>query len=404
MSAGRMSVIGVVATLAVVHTFAADKPDEGAPSVAKAMEGKQGKPLKVFLMAGQSNMQGKARVKTIERLTLAGGDKQLYSDMMGADGKTIAPKGVYEVYFTEGRTGSAVEAGPARPGFSEESGPDDSFGPDYTFGIDMQKHLNEPFLIIKTAWGGKSLCQQFRPPSAIDGTMGKDKFGHEAGYYYQLMIKHVREVLADPGKYHPAYNKDDGYEIAGFAWFHGYNDMIQSEAEFYRATETKPQFAEYTRLMACFIRDVRKDLGAPKMPFVIGVVGFDGPIADVNNSQYKFREAQAVTASLPEFAGNVVAVRTAECWDMELQRLIDKVHEACKKKLLEENPKMGPRAISQAIEKGGAAKMAPEALSPEEFKLYQAGQSNAAFHYMGSAQIYGKIGKVLAEGMAKMVK
>jgi alpha-galactosidase len=94
-------------------------------------------------MAGQSNMQGKARVKTIERLTLAGGDKKLYSDMMGVDGRTIVPKGVYEVYFTEGRTGSTVEAGPARPGFGEESDPDDSFGPDYTFGIYMQKHLNE---------------------------------------------------------------------------------------------------------------------------------------------------------------------------------------------------------------------------------------------------------------------
>ena len=30
----------------------------------------------------------------------------------------------------------------------------------------MQKHLNEPLLIIKTAWGGKNLLQQFRPPSA----------------------------------------------------------------------------------------------------------------------------------------------------------------------------------------------------------------------------------------------
>ena len=28
--------------------------------------------------------------------------------------------------------------------------------------------------------------------------------------------------------------------------------------------------------MACFIRDVRKELAAPKMPFVIGVIGVHG--------------------------------------------------------------------------------------------------------------------------------
>lgn len=30
----------------------------------------------------------------------------------------------------------------------------------------MQKHVNEPILIIKNAWGGKSLHTDFRSPSA----------------------------------------------------------------------------------------------------------------------------------------------------------------------------------------------------------------------------------------------
>ena len=41
-----------------------------------------------------------------------------------------------------------------------------AFGPEYAFGILMEKHLDQPVLIIKTAWGGKSLHYDFRPPSA----------------------------------------------------------------------------------------------------------------------------------------------------------------------------------------------------------------------------------------------
>ena len=39
-------------------------------------------------------------------------------------------------------------------------------GPEFTFGIYMEKELKEPILIIKTAWGGRSLNTEFRPPSA----------------------------------------------------------------------------------------------------------------------------------------------------------------------------------------------------------------------------------------------
>jgi hypothetical protein len=387
MSSRKSLVIGLVAALAALSTIVAEA-----------------KPLKVYIMAGQSNMQGKARGKTIERMLLTGGDKQLYGDMMDKDGTLILPKDVHEVYFTVSKRGWTVDAGPAWPGFGKESNLEASFGPDYTFGIYMQKHLNEPFLIIKTAWGGKSLRFNFRPPSAGGFTGAKDKFGEPEGHFYNKMLENVNTVLADLDKYHPAYKKEDGYEIAGFVWFQGYNDMIAADNEVYRATADKPAFAEYTRLMACFIRDVRKDLAAPKMPFVIGVVGFDGPISDEKNPKYQFREAQAATAALPEFAGNVVAARTADCWDMELQRINDKASDACRKKLLIESPKMGPRAISQAIERGAAAEIAPEVLSPEELKIYQTGQSNASFHYMGSAQIYGKIGKVFADAMIGMEK
>src|SRR5438874_13303471 len=77
--------------------------------------------------------------------------------------------------------------------------------------------------------------------------------------------------------------------------------------------------------MAYFIRDVRKDLNAPKMPFVIGVLGVGGSTSEYGPDQqrYKsthdnFRAAMAAPSALPEFKGNVAAIRTEKYWDREL--------------------------------------------------------------------------------------
>ena len=130
------------------------------------------RPLKVYILAGQSNMQGQARVRTIERLNMTDDSKQMYQDMKVKDGLPSAVKDVYGVYFTAGdmKKGRArdlsVQKGPLKPGYEGEMTENTSFGPDYTFAIYMQKHLKEPILLIKTAWGGRDLLQQFRPPSA----------------------------------------------------------------------------------------------------------------------------------------------------------------------------------------------------------------------------------------------
>ena len=70
----------------------------------------------------------------------------------------------------------------------------------------------------------------------------------------------------------------------------------------------------YSELLAHFIRDVRKELSAPEMPFIIGVMGVGG----VQEEPNYFRQAMAAPAALPEFKGNVVAVQTAPYWDEAL--------------------------------------------------------------------------------------
>ena len=63
------------------------------------------------------------------------------------------------------------------------------------------------------------------------------------------MIKLINDVLADPGKYTNDYDPEQGYEIAGFGWFQGFNDIIARKATWYKATEDKPEFAHHTELL-----------------------------------------------------------------------------------------------------------------------------------------------------------
>jgi hypothetical protein len=289
--------VGAMLTMAWVSSDAADKPIGGA----------QGRPLKVFIMAGQSNMEGKAQVRTIARLNMTDDARPMYQDMNVKAGLPSAVENVYGVYFNGGdkhrgqERPVSVEKGPLKPGFGAEMTENTTFGPEYTFAIYMHKHLQNPILIIKTAWGGRDLIQQFRSPSAGKYTKDEDRFGNPTGYYYGQIIQHVKEVLADPGQYHPAYNKDAGYEIAGFVWFQGYNDLVGP----YPEAGGKKDYSEYGRLMACFIRDMRKDLEAPRMPFVIGVMGIGGPIEDE-----KVSFVPAVEAAFGK--ENVIVVKDAQ--------------------------------------------------------------------------------------------
>jgi alpha-galactosidase len=74
----------------------------------------------------------------------------------------------------------------------------------------------------------------------------------------------VKEVLANLQTLFPDYD-GRGYELAGFGWHQGWNDRINQAFN-----------DEYEKNLANFIRDVRKDLGVPKLPFVIAETGMSG--------------------------------------------------------------------------------------------------------------------------------
>ncbi len=381
------------------------------------------KPLKVFILAGQSNMQGHANLSTFGAMADDPATAPLLKEMLDKDGK---PKVCDKVWITSiGCLGDAYsdlteQTGKLTAGFG--AGGENNIGPEYTFGLTMQKHLDQPILIIKTSWGGRSLHTDFRSPSAGAFVLTKetqelwDKYPEGAhgvpkledrpafyaekaaatGVYYREMIKHVQRVLKDIKRVVPEYNERQGYELAGFVWFQGFNDYVDGGV--YPKQGEAGGYDPYAELLVHFIRDVRKDLNAPKLPFVIGVMGIDGLRGDQEGSMKHFREAQRKPTTLKEFKGNVVAVETAPFWDDELEKLLGQMESYWPKvdKQVEEEKKTNPNADAWE----NKMKLMAENFTAQEWKQLQ-GASNGGYHYLGAAKILAPIGQSFAEAFIK---
>ncbi len=130
------------------------------------------KKLKVFILAGQSNMEGHARISTFDYIGDDPATAPLLKQMRDSEGKPTVCDNVWISYLTGKYDGSANGEGTGKltAGYGERgSKPTEDggkIGPEFTFGLAMDAALQEPVLIIKTAWGGRSLNTQFRPPSA----------------------------------------------------------------------------------------------------------------------------------------------------------------------------------------------------------------------------------------------
>jgi len=402
------------------------------------------KPLKVYILAGQSNMEGHAKVETFDYIGDDPATAPMLKDMRGPDGKPRVCERVWISYLTGSPDRGTLGEGSGKltAGYGSRKDPKEDggkIGPEFTFGITMAKATDGPILIIKTAWGGKSLNTDFRPPSAgpyefseaqlaglkkrgKDIAQAKADKAARTGRYYRLMIDHVKKVLANPKRIVPDYDPKAGYEIAGFVWFQGWNDMVDSGT--YPHRRNPDGYAKYSEWMADFIRDVRKDLNAPKMPFVIGVMGVGG----VREKPDYFRQAMAAPAKVHEFKGNVVAVQTAPYWDKPLADIAAKHGKIRKVSYYLRKGNVPGRVVSsnyaiayslrkqywdtpiedrkmtkeqqQAYIKEYRAKL----ITPEDGAMWKRGVSNAGYHYLGCAKTIALIGKAFAEAMHEMAK
>ena len=195
------------------------------------------------------------------------------------------------------------------------------------------------------------------------------------------------------------------FEIAGFVWLQGWNDMVNRDVYPIPKKDSKePRYADYSRWMADFIRDVRKDLKVPKMPFVIGVMGVGG--IKPNEHVAAFREAMAAPAALPEFKGKVVAVPTAPFWSEELSAIAAKREKVSQMSyFLNSKHKDHANAdgkMTEAQKREYLKDYEANVITPAEAELWRRGASNAGYHYLGCAKTFALMGKAFAEELMKL--
>lgn len=245
----------------------ATKPDSSTiPSTTKI---KARVPTKVFILAGQSNMQGQGVVSMDHPKHYNGGKGNLewsmkYSasadkmkHLKDSQGNWTVREDVQISYKSKDKQ----RKGNLSIGYTGYGG-SSHIGPELQFGHVMGDYFDEPVLLIKTAWGGKSLYVDFRPPSA----------GGQVGSYYKQMIEEIHEALRDLD--------DAPYELAGFVWMQGWNDMVNKSA-----------IVEYADNLIHLANDVREAFDTPQLPFIVGELGNGGPTRKKGNMA-DFRKAQ----------------------------------------------------------------------------------------------------------------
>ena len=289
------------------------RPDDKAPDSKK--------PVKVFILMGQSNMVGMGDINPDTKpgtLTTLTKTEKKYPFLVDDEGKWTVRK---DVYYYDARVKKSSP-------LSLTSNNGASIGPELGFGYVMGQVLDEPVLILKSCIGNRSLGWDLLPPGSeryeaevtergqkvrkvfagykdspdswVKGTEPKP-IAWYAGKQYDDDMANAKAALADLAKIYPDY-KGQGYEIVGFVWWQGHKDQ--------NAVHT----ARYEQNLVRLIRCLRKDYNAPNVKFVLatgcGNPGREGFGLQIAEAQLAVGDAK----KHPEFAGNVKAVDSRDLW------------------------------------------------------------------------------------------
>jgi len=355
MSVGRTFGCGNVALAALAALVVAGPAWSAQP--------KKG-PLKVFILAGQSNMDGQAHVRTIDFLGEdPDKDRAALLKKFKPDGKTLVTRD--DVWVANG--GVYGNLGPGYGGRKDYDKLGSNIGPEYAFGYFMGEALEEQVLLIKYGPGGQSLYVNFRPPSA-GMPQGKDIKPEDVGNQYRVLVGYVHDTLKNLKQRFPEYDEKAGYEIVGFVWFQGYNDMFDETGR-----------KEYGKNLVYLINDLRKELKAPQMKVVVGVMGVNGLRNEIGK-QKDVRDGQRFVNTVPEFKGNVKAIESA--------------------------PLLHPKVLELKT----AGWLYPERdlkknpMTDEEKAMLDRATSNLGFHYYGEGRFFILLGRNMAETMLDLLK
>jgi hypothetical protein len=310
-----IAMIGAAA-IAVVAPQQASAEDKG-PDMTK--------PVKVFVLMGQSNMVGMGNVTGTkgETLETAVKTEKLYPYLVDAAGNWAERNDVRNVQVMVGKGGGmgVLHNEPLKVGKGK-------IGVEFGFGHLIGDFINEPVMILKSCIGNRALGWDLLPPGSKSFEFtSKDKTGKEttyvyagykdspdrwekgtkaeptkygwyAGKQYDDDVANAKTVLSDLNKYYPGAK---GYEVAGFLWWQGERDC-GSEA----------LSKHYEENLVNVIKALRKDFNAPNAKFVIATLG-EAKKGGGGNTEIVMDAMMAVdgkSGKYPEFKGNVATVYT----------------------------------------------------------------------------------------------
>ena len=245
-------------------------------------------PVQVFLLAGQSNMEGYG-----PRLDQDTGDWPMSRSLEDLIANGEEDAGILDarndVWVSFLSPDPVLPPGPLEPGFGDLPS---FFGPELGLGELLGNEREEPIVLFKVAEGGTTLGIDWRPPSA----------GGRTGPMYQTMIDGYAEFeTAGLSESFPTELEARGYRLAGFLWLQGWNDQFEDGL-----------VPEYQSNLEALVRDVRDAVGDPDLPAVI----IEGPTLDEELRQARLDAVATLEAEQP---GRTVLVETADLVTIELE-------------------------------------------------------------------------------------
>lgn len=288
-------------------------------------EASHSKPLKVYILLGQSNMLGFGRVDSVDTpgtLEYLVKKQNKYPFLVNQAGQWSERKDVRYVHVMDKRGVDFKDMTQFADMKNEWLMAKARFGPELGFGHIVADFHEEPVLILKACIGNRSLGWDLLPPGSeryqfenktyagykdnpgswIEGEPKKEVNWY-AGRQYDADTAHAKAVLGNLEKYYPGY-AGQGYEVAGFVFWQGHKDQNAAHA------------SRYEQNLVQFIKILRKDFETPNAKFVIATIAFEGNKLSghgltVANAQLA---VSGDSGKYPKFAGNVKTIDARPFW------------------------------------------------------------------------------------------
>jgi len=196
-------------------------------------------PVKVFLLIGQSNMNGRGGISVLKDKLIKDQPDKYPASLMDLR-KDVWIRRANGDGISGQKDNKCLE-----PGFGQWK----YYGPELGFGHVMGDHFKQQVLFVKVIGGGTALGKEWVSPSQAKRT------GRPVGHMYKRAIRETIQDLWDLPNLYKDYKPEMGYQLAGVFWCQGNADG--------------GQFAkEYADNLADFINDLRSDFGVPDLPFI----------------------------------------------------------------------------------------------------------------------------------------